>query len=585
VIAIYLLVCFSFPALVIYKGNLSIIISDHIVRLFGLAIVSGLIFGYVNLDLSQWFKTLLLCAYLITAVWIAHRGYLNTEDRAHVMGESNFLLIIPGVFVIAATLITALYPNRAISYLLNTWDGSSNAGLVRGMEVASSIDFSPNTRIGQWSNYPRGAHYLASWLAEVTSLSSDHIAKNLAITFVFVIWIVYAFLILQLGRFVNLMSHITGLGRTGIPVVLVSQALLLSPMFINEILKLHSLAFITAMAAGVYAIVLVLGALYNRDKSLSTYIMTSSLLFVIACHTYPLVVPIVLVTLIPPVFMRSCFTAESRMNDQVKILASVFFYAIGIVSFFSLVNSTDPGNRYAMGGHMYVMETRWLYLLVALSTVVVLLIFLRDKKLACILFLIVLCLCVMWRGLWFLADSDDRSYGMNYYPKKMEYFLVVLLLPVAMSLSFFVWLKTKKFWHKFQFSLVLCASLFVLASQTWNGALDALFVPILRDRGADEVVPVIIRESEIPGRSVIWDSQNGDLSRSASFLTNYLDKSSWQVAFPDSWELNVILHQQLIQKTSATTPAELCYLVFTEEFGPGRVVDFQNQTTLDCSRQ
>ncbi len=577
-----ILVCFIFPSLGLRRDQVVVVISDNAVRLFGFVILVGIVFGYVNFNLDGWSQTLLLITYLFSALWLSHRGCSSFQEKASMKREPSLLLVIPGIFTLVSLVTVVLYPNRAIGYLLNTWDGSSNAGLVRGMEVAGSIDFSPETQIGPWISYPRGAHLLASWLAEVTSFSSEQIAENIAITFVFLTWVVYAFLILQIGRLANLTSEFVGLGRTGLPISIICQGIMLSPMFLNEIVKLHSLAFITAMAIGMYAIVLVLGVLQRRNVSLSNYSMTSALLFVTACHTYPLVVPIVLVTLIPPVFMRSHFSLRFGMVDYIKVLVSVMTYAIGTVSFLSLINATDPGNRYSMGGHIYVIEQRWIYLLITLSVIVVLFTWFRSKTVACVLGIIVTGLCIMWQGLWFLAESDERTYGVNYYPKKMEYFLVVLLLPVAFSLLLFVWSSTKTNFARLQFWSMVFVSLFIVVTQTWGGFLNTLFFPIKNDKISEKIVPLIIREAETPGRSVIWDSQDNYVSRSASFLANYLDRSSWLVSSPDTLELNIVLHQQLIDKGPSTTPIELCYLVPTKEFGPGRVVDVRNQATFDC---
>ncbi len=574
------------PALFFRRQDLVGGLSDFVVRFVGLIIFIGLICGYVDVIPPFWFQvvlTLLLVLLMITA-W--RRDWLDINPTHRTVSEPNYILVIPGLFFISMFSLAVVTPNRVIAYLLNTWDGSSNAGLVRGMQVAGAIDFSPRNRIGQWSNYPRGAHYVASWIADLIPGGGVLEPRQTALVFVLVIWTIFTLLVIQAGRLVSILASNFGVSeRNRLPAVLLSQVLFITPLILNQVLRLHSLAFITALAVSLYALVHCIKTTLQKAEVTINYLFTLSVIFLVATNTYPIAVPIVLISALPLLFRSICFI---QGNDSTKrtitiALISTMMISSGCISFLSLIDATNPEERYSLGGHMHVLDLKWIYAAIFTSVLVSLFAMLHNRLAGLVSLSATIILFAMWRLLWILADSGDRTYGLNYYPKKMEYFLLVLLAPVSFSLLLVF--KSDVFRViKTPFLMISwCVAIPIVCIQIYSGIYKVMLKPIASDRYADVIVPIIQQEAVVKGRSIIWDSSAPDISRYGSFLTNYLDVSSWEVAYPDTWELNVILHQQLVGKTSDSEILELCPIVSTDELGPGRIVYLRNGAAFECS--
>jgi len=570
------------PFVFLKKSNLTVTFSDHVIILTAVLLMVGITLGYFDFKTNAWISSAILLA-LVVVVSFQTDNNVPTLKRAEQF--PNALFIAPFTFFIASVTTAFFAPTRTVGYLLNTWDGSSNAGIVVGVQQIGAIDFYPENKIGDWTAYPSGGHYLVTWFVDLIGLTQKSKPETAALGFIIVIWFLYAFLILQLGRVAFLITgFFTDDRKINFLSAILTQAILLSPMMIEEVLKLHSIAFVLSLSVATYITAQSLILVSSARTDYARYFLILSLSFLVSVHSYPLALPIVALAFIPLLIPKRFRELCQNIADQpFHYVISVAILSIACVSFASLVDASDPASKVTSVGHMYVVDLKWIYLALVTSFVLAIIAIKRDRLLGLIIGSITTTLFLMWRALWLFADSNDRSYGSNYYQKKMEYFLLILLLPFAVSLI--ISLFRFNIVGRLQQSLIqifLSASIIFTAIQFINGAWNHVPQSILKNEYADEIVPVILREADIPGRSIIWDNRNTDVARAASFLSNYLDPTSWRVAHPDPWDLNVILHQQLVARPSDAAIEELCPLVNSDQYGKGRVIEISHNLIHSC---
>jgi hypothetical protein len=150
-----------------------------------------------------------------------------------------------------------------------------------------------------------------------------------------------------------------------------------------------------------------------------------------------------------------------------------------------------------------------------------------------------------------MVGNFDRTYGLNYYPKKVELFtlvVVVAMAPVALLRPL------RQFSRHFggKAAGAITAALVVLA--IWNGPLSTPRT-IPADNPARRYITAAFNEADNSSESVVF-GPNVLMSTYASMMSNLVDKKYWSVGYTNDRLLTIF--QQLSVADPNTAVQQLC---------------------------
>lgn len=242
--------------------------------------------------------------------------------------------------------------------------------------------------------------------------------------------------------------------------------------------------------------------------------------------------------------------------------------AIAAPRLFGQAQNSVAGNQVSAGGHLLALSSFAVLVVVVVSTVAVGILATshRPGRGAALVLAGAIAVPV---ATWLLVGNFDRTYGVNYYPKKAELFALVVVAAVvpAALLKALSWLITRLG----PASMVVTMVVVVLAA-TWNGPLS---VPRLIESSSQSrrYVDIALHEADNPSEVVIFGS-NVTMSTYASMLANLLDKNYWNVGYAN--DRLVTMFQQISVAKKGTAPQGLCKIL---SHRPAELVIVDSRTT------
>lgn len=553
-------------------------------------IISGVLAGLLSFRMTNFVVRVLMGIVFSGLIFLNIRVTRLRRGLETVPRQDSFIVtIIPGIFLFSVGLVFALKSSNNMHFLLNTWDGTTNPGIVTALRYFEQINSFPEVK--GIEGYPAGMHYLASWLADMFPTNTEQSSLVSVQAFSATILLVYTFIIALVGEIALQLSRILHLNRIWQRLSLITpQAILLTPFLLENFLLIHSLAFLAAIATSLSLILILIENAQSPLQHSSRFesLLAISLAMFILVHTYPtfllfgfcVFITFVVLPKTIHLFKHELFTykglATLVLGSATLSLVLVQLIIAGSPS------SLSPVSRFSLSAHIIALDFELLLLMTFLSLFVCLTGLVRKlyptRALTLPLFGVIMTVAISW----FLSNSFDRSYGPNYYAKKSEYQLMVLLLPVA-SCGFyqiinFVSDKSKK--SRSISSVFLIITAIGVTVMIHEGLFESFIEPATSNNSRGRLMNYALTEANRPGRSIVWDDAEPYYSIHASMMSVQLDPTSWLE--PDIENLFLIMAQQLSVHDSTKPWTDSCGFLKSRNFGKGRIVDINKQNVIRC---
>jgi hypothetical protein len=490
---------------------------------------------------------------------------------------------IPVVFLAIVGWVAVGGPVRRMQWVVLQWDAASNPGVVATTRVLPGLDFMPEVVTG-WELYPRGSHALAGMFSTAGSLGQESFAKSTLVGFYSTVWVVYALLILAVGLLAIRVARLFRVSTAAeVAALVLAQSIFVTPFLMEHLLLMHSLSFMCSLLAVVYLAIVVLD---DKSVSFSHRLLASAVTFIVVANSYPILLPLVLVmsfALFARRGTRGWIIENERCVNTSFFVVLLAFTAVSVMALVTYQDRVAASAGFQQGGQLIPVPFGWLITLVALSGAVLLALLLSKRLATAFAFLCVVSGAVMVPVvIWAIVGNFDRSFGVNYYPKKAEYVTLTMLIPVAAgSFGVFVNSLVRLMKGAQAIAQIAVALVFVFgATQVVKGPGEYL---VHRAGGTSEAAGLLaaaIAEAGRPGMSIVFDQRRPDLSINASLLSNYVDESFWSV--PNSQTRNFVLGQQILGLQSGQPLTDLCPFVNSPTDGPGRIQELSTGTSMTC---
>lgn len=565
--------------------SLSSRLSTSVLGLVGFSISVGLVAGWSSFRVTKitirvLFLTLIfLC--VIQSVNNLRKGGLKNSLHKH-LSEFFEVLLIPAIFLCAVIVLFAQKNTHHFSFLLNTWDGSSNSGMVAALREFRQVSNFPEFKGVE--TYPLGTHYLASWLPDL--VDTDNVADSLktVIAFSTLQFLLYILLMILSARLAVIICQQLKLGSAyRVISAWSSQIVFITPFLLENLLFMHSLAFFGALAA---SLGILLEIIEDETLSTSNFTWVFNMVgfgFLITITSYPLLLPVLGLLLISVVISKR---NEFRMNIAfhgpnllLRLSPFLFCITLGLVQLANIVAVTDPTSRFDLGGHLIAIEPWILLSLTGLTGFVLVALTVYRVRLRTIMLFAFFSVLFIVSFSWLQSSSFDRTYGLNYYAKKSEYVLFTIFLPTGIVGGLLL-IKSAIFRFKsFEiskmiFSFLSLLSLFLISREVY----DDFYRPLINFEQRNKLMDAALKEGSFDGRSIVWDSSDPNLSRNATLMSNYIDKAGYRT--PDSTDFIIIIAQQLQIRNPLNEILEFCGILGWEN---GRIIDVSTSVVHECS--
>jgi hypothetical protein len=564
--------------------------------LFGFIITSGLIAGFLSFRITDLIVRVVLGGILFGLLLLNLRVIRSRESGSKFVRPAlTPMAILPTIFILAVGLLFVFKTSQNMNFLLSTIDGTTNPGFVAALRFFEQISsFSQQKGL---EGYPIGMHYVASWFADLFPSSNHSSSLSTVQAFSATLLVVYALIIAQVGELTRDICGAANLKKSFQLIAgFAAQLLLVSPFFIKNLLMLYSLAFLGAVSVTLSMLLFSLKrqrSLAEEDNQRCGIVISLGLLMLsVSYPTFLLVGFFLLITFLFQPSISHTFVVMVR-NTTGKIVLVLLSFSLAIViiqlsnSVINQLSAFSPSSasnvsRFSLSGHLIAVDGLFVFLISLLAITGA--IFFSWKKLieakTLLLFLPPVLVTVI--GSWILSDSFDRSYGLNYYAKKGEYQLVVLLAPIA----FYGFFQIIEWLARLTRTTGAVVVIFVLATAIStpiiirDGLLTALISPTVSNKTQSKLMAYALREAEIDGRSIIWDDSLVYLSQQASFMSVQIDPTSWLE--PDMDNLFLIMFQQLSIHDSTQPWISSCGFLNSRNFGRGHIVEIAKRRTTAC---
>jgi hypothetical protein len=556
----------------------------------GFATTAGLLAGLLNVRLVGEPNARYLLLVLLLATLSVFRTNSNSEFRSEDSLARHVSYAVFATVGIAFFLLSTI--KNVFGWLLNTWDGGSQPGIITQVWYQGNIDYVGEIPTG-FVGYPRGIHFVESLI--LSTLTDATYSPKIATSFFALANIVMYTILLatvmlvarQLFCLIDANSN-ESKGKQffttlGAPVVFFSS------FFVNGLFFLHSVNFWIAVVCTLTALQVLISLL---DKSGSAKnighvdALCLTACIIITGHNYPILLPLVsLIAILALGTLIQKRNESSGTKARVRtfvITCNLFSLTVAAISFYNFLKyPSTEGDRFQFSG---AINTLPLSAIITILTLALLWLYSNqvsndahqfEKFLLPLVFLGVI---GIWMILWYLAGSSDRSFGANYYPKKYEYALVILVLPFAFayldgllnrvnlrpSISFFS--------TNLIFIRMIALSIFILGIFNFSNPITSLA------RANVALSDAVVHEAGIPGPSTIV-SESGNISLAASIMSNSIDISFWENPHADiplyHFGGNIIANSGIVEERK---PCEITDILG----GPSRVYDLSRDIGYEC---
>ena len=546
----------------------------------------GLLLGVLGIELSGFAPRLIFPLGLLSAALLLTRFSGNQPFLVRQPSAPISIWLTPLLFLVVTGAVLLRQPSVGMRWLLDTWDATSNPGVVSTTRVLPSLDFYPNLITG-WEGYPRGTHFIAASVANIFGDGATSFPVATLKSLFSMTWLIYALIILFVGLLANRTGMTLGFSNKWNQIMAVgAQAFLMTPFAITHLLMLHSLAFLGAILS---CLIVTLIVLERTEVSPAFHsgelILSIASGYVLVGSSYPILLPVIVATIL--LVLRSLVEQNRRDNGKIYLSLHVFvgFIMASVVTsmLITMQDRVNPSGIYKAGGQLYPIDARWLILEFFLVLFLCLYCLRRRGFLSSITPIFILGAAVaVPLMMWILAGSRDRSFGVNYYPKKAEYASAILCLPFAL-VGFAGLCRALRFHRiigrKIGITLTTLAPVFMLV-QLWRGPIQTFWGTRETDAIASALIDAALTEAKIPGRSLMIDDRQALLSWNATLLSNYIDKSFWQT--PGGQTANIILIQRFVSRSDTESILDMCSFLGTNAYGAGRIVELPQGINRYC---
>jgi hypothetical protein len=512
----------------------------------GMTTSVGIVLGWMNTGSRHWRSaTLLLVFSLAFAIFLTHpNGLGNVRRSTHKWVPAA----LPAIFILTSVRWLFQPAGVRLAWLIDTWDGTTNPGVVTYSYITGSIGRDARV-LSQWEMYPRAPHFLLSQIQHVLDLFGVQSISTRATTYALGLWVTYALVILAVGvlaRAVLDTTHLTS--RTSLMAIPLIQLPIGLSCFLDRTLFLHSLSFFAAIIGSIAQLAHWL-TLRQQPKTTWKDVAVFALCTTVVIETFPLLLPVSLVTWLL-FLLRSTRSGTTDGWKSIVVLALVS--AIAMPRLHQQAVHSAASDHIALGGHIFALPVWTLLLAVAVMAFTIARTWCQSKNSAggavtAIAVAILLAPAVSWAT----VGNFDRVYGVNYYPKRVEYFgfLAALSLLPALVFSFPKLRNIKLSVRAFIIFICAVATFFVCLGPGRKPTVVA------RDSGTAKLVTAALREAAFESESII---ANGDTYSStlASMLSNLLDLRNWSRGYVNERLLG--FYQQVSVRLNVEPDESLC---------------------------
>jgi len=507
----------------------------------------GILGGLLDVRSVSFLSAVAVVATGITCGLVTTRGSQRAGVDDVDVGRS--VVIVPMVFLLSAARWLIRPAGTRLSWLVDTWDGTTNPGVVSYSVVSGNIG-RDTTVLSQWETYPRAPHFAVAQLARIAEGFGFGSATDRATIYAIGLWFTYAVMLLAVGVVAMKLSYALGVpSRLAIVGAVVAQSMLMLAGNLEKTLLLHSLSFIACIACCV-SLVAVWISLDHATQISPRHLLVLSLHIVVVVETYPLMLPFVVVVLGLLVHRHR---GRIPLHSVGAVTAFALPLAIAAPRLLGQAQNSVTENQVSGGGHLLFLSSFAVLVVVVVSTVAVGILATshRPGRGAALVLAGAIAVPV---AAWLLVGNFDRTYGANYYPKKAELFVLVVVAAVvpAALLKALSRLITRMGPASMAVTMVV-----VVLMATWNGPLS---LPRLIESSSQSrrYVDIALHEADNPSEVVIFGS-NVTMSTYTSMLANLLDKNYWSVGYANDRLLRMF--QQISVAKKETPPQELCKMV------------------------
>jgi len=493
-----------------------------------------------------------ISGFVVVAAGALSGWYLSRrlEEPVASRGRGDLVILaLPTLFVASALRWLVRPPSIRLSWLFDTWDGTTNPGVVTYSMVSGNIGHDTSI-LSQWETYPRAPHFAIGQLARVAEGIGFTSASDRATLYAVGLWVTYALVLAAVGVVMVRLAGAMGVNeRAARPFAVVAQSFLLLSTNLEKTLFLHSLSFLACIAACLSLVVLWL-SISSRGELTWRSLFLISLHVVIVVETFPLMLPFVaIILMVLLVRFRSTIPTHSVTSMSV-LLVPLAIAAPRLIDQFRHSSKTD---HVSTGGHLLALS-EGTAISIGLFGVVGAVLLMRSRGVGRSAAAVLLGAILVPATAWMMVGNFDRTYGVNYYPKKVELFTLVVV--VAMAPAPLVGL-LRRVLEMLSVRAVGTALTAVAALAVWNGPLTAPRLVASSDPARRYIVATF-DEANRASESVIFGS-NVMMSTYASMMANLIDKEYWTVGYTNDRLLTIF--QQLSVAKPDTSVEDLCRVV------------------------
>jgi hypothetical protein len=543
---------------------------EHLIKILliylGLISTAGLAAGIIDFRLvgNDYSRYLLLFITLVTVKVSLSNAAPPSRNGDYAQALRVPLTILFAIFLF--TIISLSLEKHKFAWLLNTWDGGSQPGIVTQIWHQGNINYVGEIPTG-FIGYPRAVHFVEAIIGSITHGPSY--SANFAVTFFAVLNIVFYCVLVVSIILLTISLTATYQNRSKKPVdmlsAMVASLVVLLVMFSSTMVKglffLHSVNFWIAITCVLVSVLISLRIISDRNRSDNFPVGPVDILCLTSCttltaHSYPVLLPLMFL-----VIATLCVLVGFKKPPKLTIklfstgfLINLIVIVVGVISFINVLSyPSTEGDRFKFTGALDVLPV-----LLVIATVVGSLTWLAhcyikgkgSRKEIVFQSSFVIGSTGLWGALWILAGSFDRTYGLNYYPKKYEYYLLLAMLPFCAVLTGSIFTNLAARFSRSAQRYV--ATPLIVGIVAISGLLDFALQITKSNSDYQQLGSAVLFEANESGPSTIVAS-TGEISLPASIMANSIDLTFWDKPSPDvllyNFGGNVIANSGVLSET------------------------------------
>jgi hypothetical protein len=512
----------------------------------GLTTTVGIVLGWVDGGSRRWWTAaiLLLGAFALSLL-ITRRNHPSNN----VPTALDFLpALLPTAFVLAASRWLFQPAGVRLSWLIDTWDGTTNPGVVTYSYITGSIGRDSEV-LTQWEAYPRAPHFLLAQIQHLLDLFGTQSISSRTTVYALGLWVSYAFVLLAVGVLARAILDSFGItSRLSSLVVVMVQLPLGLSWFTEKTLFLHSLSFL----ASILASIAMLSHWLNVRRRLTASwrdVAVLALSTTVVVETFPLLLPVPLAVWFLFLLHLGCGVPTDGWKG---IVVGALVLGIAAPRLYQQAVHSAATDHVSTGGHLLALPT-WAVIASLVAVVVGSLRFGFSSKSSRqgVLAVVLLAIASVPGVAWIMVGNFDRTYGVNYYPKKVEIFAFIAILAFVPALILgFGWFRRVDINRRTTaFAVAMVSLLFLVLGPGRSLRLAP------SESVSARLVSAALEEAAFESESIIV---SGDTYSStlASMLSNLLDERNWSRGYVNERLLG--LYQQLSVRLNAEPDESLC---------------------------